>query len=90
MLYPVMIMEVIMNVTVYSKDSCVFCDKAINLLKTTDLDYNVLKLGNDFTRDELLENFPEARTFPVITLDGMFVGGYDQLVEVIDEWKRND
>ena len=80
----------VMKVEVYSKDSCPYCVKAINLLETTDLDFEVHKLGEDFSREELLEWFPDARTFPVVTLDNMWIGGYDQLVEVVDEWKRND
>lgn len=79
-----------MKVEVYSKDSCPYCVKAINLLETTDLEFEVHKLGEDFSREELLEWFPDAKTFPVITLDRMWIGGYDQLVEVVDEWKRSD
>ena len=79
-----------MKVEVYSKDSCPYCVKAINLLETTDLDFEVHKLGEDFSREELLEWFPDARTFPVITLDNMWIGGYDQLVEVVEEYKKED
>lgn len=79
-----------MKVAVYSKDSCPYCVKAINLLETTDLEFTVKKLDKDFTRDEILEKFPDARTFPIITLDNMWIGGYDQLVEVVEEWKKED
>lgn len=79
-----------MKVDVYSKDACSYCTKAINLLETTDLEFTVHKLDKDFTRDEILEQFPDARTFPIITLDNMWIGGYTELVEVVDEWKRKD
>jgi len=75
---------------VYSKDACPYCVKAINLLKTTDLEFEELKLDKNFTREELKEWFPDAKTFPVILLDKMWIGGYNELVEVVDEWKRND
>ena len=42
-------------ITVYSKDQCVFCDKAITLLKLKAKDHNVYKLGKDFDRDTILE-----------------------------------
>lgn len=79
-----------MKVTVYSKDSCSYCTKAINLLKTTDLEFEEFKLDKHFSREEILEWFPEAKTFPIILLDKMWIGGYDQLVEVVDEWKKED
>ena len=79
-----------MKVMVYSKDACPYCVKAINLLKTTDLEFEELKLDKNFTREELKEWFPDAKTFPVILLDKMWLGGYNELVEVVDEWKRND
>ena len=79
-----------MKVAVYSKDSCPYCVKAINLLETTDLEFTEYKLDKDFSREELLEWFPQSRSFPVILLDNMYIGGYDQLVEVVDEWKRED
>jgi len=79
-----------MKVTIYSKDSCPFCVKAINLLETTDLEFEEYKLNKHFSRDEILEWYPEARSFPIVVLDGMFVGGYEQLTEVVDEWKKDD
>ena len=79
-----------MKVTIYSKDDCPWCVKAINLLETTDLEFEELKLDKHFSREEILEWYPDARTFPVVVLDNMWIGGYDQLVEVVDEWKKED
>jgi glutaredoxin len=79
-----------MKVVVYSKDSCPYCVKAINLLETTDLEFEVMKLEEHFSSEELLEWYPSAKTFPVITLDNMWIGGYNELVEVVDEWKKED
>jgi hypothetical protein len=43
-----------------------------------------LKLDVDFSRETLLENYPTAKTFPVITVDGFYIGGYSQLAERIN------
>ena len=60
--------------------NCVFCEKAKALLEMRGLEYNELKYEQDFTRDELLTRFPQARTFPQIeTTDGEYIGGFDQL-----------
>lgn len=83
-------MESKMNVIIYSKDECDYCTKAIDLLKSTDLEYEEFKLNKHFSREELKEWFPDAKTFPVILLDKMWIGGYNELVEVVEEWKKED
>ena len=35
-------------------------------------------LDIDFTRDEFLQKFPTARTFPQILVDGVLVGGFTE------------
>lgn len=79
-----------MKIAIYSKDACPFCIKAIYLLKATDIPFDEFKLDKDFTRDEILEQFPDARTFPIVTLDNEWIGGYTELKEVVDEWKKDD
>lgn len=65
---------------IYSKDNCVYCEKAKRLLESKNISYEELKYERDFTRDELLTRFPQARTFPQIETDkGEYIGGYDQL-----------
>jgi glutaredoxin 3 len=67
---------------IYSKENCVFCEKAKALLEMRGLEYNELKYEQDFTRDELLTRFPQARTFPQIeTNKGEYIGGFNQLEE---------
>ena len=76
-----------MAIVMYSKDDCIFCEKARSLLKVKAKEFVEYKLGKDFDRDTLLEMFPDARTFPVITLDKQFIGGYNELSKLIEEWK---
>ena len=76
-------------IVVYSKDNCVFCDKAITLLKLKAKDHVVYKLGKDFDRDTILELFPQARTFPIITIDKAFIGGYNELEKLLKEGKHD-
>jgi len=42
------------------------------------------KLGKDFDRDFMMEEFPGARTFPQIRVDGENVGGYTEFKALID------
>lgn len=70
-----------MAIEIYSKPNCSFCDQAKNLLRSKGHTYIEYKLDEDFTREILLSKFPEAKTFPVIVVDGYNIGGYHQLVE---------
>lgn len=73
-----------MNVILYTKDNCSYCTNAKLLLTSKGMSFTEMKLGEDFTRETLLEMFPEARTFPVIVIDGFNIGGYVQLKEKLD------
>lgn len=73
-----------MNVILYSKDNCSYCTNAKLLLTSKGISFTEFKLGEDFTRENLLEMFPEARTFPIIVIDGFNIGGYVQLKEKLD------
>ena len=65
-------------IEIYGKDFCPFCDKAVALCEQNNYEYVYKKLGRDFTREVLFEEFPGARTFPQIRIDGDNIGGYDQ------------
>ena len=41
-------------------------------------------LDEDFTREQLLEVFPDAKTFPQITIDKIKIGGYDEFKKVCE------
>lgn len=79
-----------MNVILYSKDNCSYCTNAKLLLTSKGISFTEMKLGEDFTRETLLDMFPEAKTFPVVVVDGFNIGGYVQLKEKLDnELKEN-
>ena len=68
----------------YSKPACPFCDKADFLIKKKRvlnpfLTYEKYMLDVDFSREDLMSKFPEARTFPQITQDDQYIGGYTEL-----------
>lgn len=71
-------------IEIYGKTQCPFCDKAKQLCERQGLDFVYKQLDTDFTREELFEKFPGARTFPQIKLDGENIGGYTDLVEKLD------
>ncbi len=55
--------------TLYSKPDCTYCTQAKDLLTARKVEHSILMLGTDFTREALLEKFPEAKTFPIALLE---------------------
>lgn len=74
-----------MKVTLYTKQDCFYCSQAKVLLASKNISYTELKLDSDFTRENLLEMFPTAATFPVVVVDGFNIGGFTQLKYMIEE-----
>ena len=65
-------------IEIWSKPQCPFCDKAENLCKQKNFEYKKYMLDEDFTREQMFEKFPTARTFPQITINGELIGGYTE------------
>ena len=58
---------------------CVYCESAKGFLETRKHEYKETIVGQDITREQLLERFPTARTFPVVVIDDRPIGGFQQL-----------
>jgi len=73
---------------VWSKVQCPFCDMAKTLLKNKGIEFEERMIGVDWTREQLLESIPQARTVPQIILNGEYIGGYDQLKTYFNQGKK--
>lgn len=73
-------------IEIYGKPMCPYCDKAKALCEQNGYEYVYKQLDVDFTREELFEAFPGARTFPQIKVDDQPIGGYQQL----EVWHNTD
>jgi|TARA_R110000868_G_scaffold31918_1_gene116600 glutaredoxin len=68
-----------MKAIVWSKDQCPFCDQAKRLLESKGIEYEERNMSRDWTKEQLLEAVPTARTVPQIFLDDELVGGFTEL-----------
>ena len=76
-------------IQIYGKPQCPFCDSAKALCEQRDLKFKYYELGTDFTRDEVLEMFPGAKTFPQIKVNEQSIGGFDKLGNYLEETNYN-
>ena len=73
---------VIKDITVYTKQNCVYCVKAKSLLKGLGLTWTEKKLEEFSSVDEMIKDIgKKVRAMPQIKIDGELVGGYNQLIE---------
>jgi len=68
-----------MKALIWSKYYCPFCDQAKALLTQKGIEFEERKIGDGYTKEELLEAVPTARTVPQIFLDGELIGGFTEL-----------
>jgi len=74
-----------MKAIVWSKDQCPYCDQAKNLLKIKGIEFEERNVSKDWTREQLLEAVPTARTLPQIFLNEELVGGFTELRKRLTE-----
>ena len=74
-----------MNAILWSKYDCPYCDQAKALLTSKGIQFEEKKIGDGYTKEELLEAVPTARSVPQIFLDGELVGGFTELRKKLTE-----
>jgi len=70
-----------MSVVVWSRDLCAYCDMAKRELRKRDIVFEERKIGDGWTKEQLLKVIPNARTIPQIVIDGKVIGGYTELMK---------
>ena len=70
-----------MKAVVWSKDFCPYCIKAKAALKKGGVVYEERVVGGGWTREQLLEQVPNALSVAQIFIDGNHIGGYNELMK---------
>ena len=68
-----------MKAIVWSKENCPYCLQSKALLDSKGIDFEERNVNKDWTKEQLLEAVPTARTLPQIFLDDVYVGGFTEL-----------
>jgi glutaredoxin 3 len=74
-----------MKAIVWSKNMCPFCDQAKNLLKLKGIEFEERNITKDWTKEQLLEAVPTARTVPQVLLDDKLIGGFVELKKYFEK-----
>ncbi len=71
------------DVVIYSRDACIYCDMAISLARSKKMNLTVLKLGSDYEVEDFQAKFIYATSVPQIIMDGEWIGGYQDLKDLV-------
>ena len=70
---------------IYSTKSCGYCVRAKSLLAANNLPFEEVYVDESAENfDEMKNVAPNMKTGPVITLNGLLVGGFYELKEKVD------
>ena len=70
---------------IYSTKSCGYCVRAKSLLTANNLTFEEVYVDESAENfDEMKNVAPNMKTVPVITLNGLLVGGFYELKEKVD------
>ena len=84
------------DIVLFSKTTCFYCDQAKELLTKSNLKFRSIELDKNENCPEnncsnvikSLVEFTRFKTVPQIFINGVFIGGYSDLVKLIDKIKN--
>ncbi|QZI94328.1 ribonucleotide reductase, small chain [Methylophilales phage Melnitz EXVC044M] len=77
-----------MNVEIYSKSNCPFCDKAKHWFKSHGYEYTEHRMDNEEERLAFYQRVPNARSVPQIFIDDKLIGTYDDFMKVSETFVK--
>jgi len=73
-----------MDVLIYTKSNCPFCEKAKAWFKQHGIEYTQITLDDEEQRLAFYQKLPNARSVPQIFIDDKHIGTYNDLMNVAD------
>ena len=75
-----------MKIEIYTKDNCIWCDRAKRLLNSVDFIYTEIDLSNDKERQNFYKKVGEGvSTVPQIYIEDIRIGGFPELVNWFED-----
>jgi len=75
-----------LKVLIYTKDNCIWCDRAKILLDSKNISYNEIDLSDDSERLKFYEKIGDnVKTVPQVFIDDKRIGGFQDLKVFLDE-----
>ena len=76
-------------IELYTRPGCTYCDKAKGMLRSVGALYQEHIVDVHITKEALMEQFPGAKTLPIVVINGTHIGGYMQLEQRLIEEREH-
>ena len=76
-----------MEVILYSKENCQWCDRARMLFDSINVKYIEYKYQKDFTKEQFINEFGSDSTFPQVSINTKHIGGFNETLHYFQENK---
>ena len=77
-------------IRIYGRENCNSCRLAKELLDRLGMNYAYSTVGEDVGINEIRELFPNAKTVPIVEVNGEWIGGYNELKQYIENSRNAD
>ena len=69
------------GVTMYTRNDppCNFCDQAKTMLQYYGIEYNNIVIGEDISRLQFIDKYPQIKTVPAVFFGNEYIGGQEEL-----------
>lgn len=74
-----------MKAILWSKYQCPYCDQAKALFEQHGIEFEERKIGDGWSKEDLLEAVPNARSVPQIFVNEKLIGGFSELQKYLKE-----
>jgi len=75
-------------ITIWGTTTCPFCERAKDICKQHDLQFEYITIDSQEKLAELHELAPGTKTVPQIWWNGKYVGGYTELAQEIENTRN--
>ena len=76
-------------ILLYTRPGCGGCDRVKSRLNSLRLDYREYKIGEDVTRDFVVENFPNHPKLPIAVINEVAYSGAPIIETMINQYRED-
>ncbi len=77
------------RVRVYTRPRCLFCHQVLDLLQAAGVDFVTEEILDRGQQEELISRH-QAAAFPIVLIDGRYVGGYAHVLHLHSQGRLRD
>lgn len=71
------------DIVLITRAHCPYCEQAKTLLKNENKNWDELMIGENISREEVLDMYPDLAVLPIVVINDAPIGGYNELLDYL-------